>query len=109
MASTSPTSFPICTATRRYFLLRYGVSVLLPHDVDESESVALTVEPIHTSCPPLSESAPEGPSLLLSLLMLLLLLPLLLLLLLLLSCATSWCSMSLSTMGIHISLALRAR
>ena len=113
MASTSTTSFPIRTTTRRYFLLCDGVSVLLPDDEDESELLVLTVEPLDTSCPPLSESVPEGPSLLLSLLLLLLLLLLLrlllLLLLLLLPCATGWCSMSPSTMGISINLAFRAR
>ena len=56
------------------------------------------------SCPPLSESAPEGPSVLLSLLLLLLLV---LLLLLLLPRATTWCSMSLLTMGILINLTFR--
>ena len=72
-------------------LLRYGVSVSLPGEEDESESLALTVEPPDI----LSESSPEGGSLLLSLLLLLVLL----LLLLLLPGASSWCSMSLSTMA----------
>ena len=45
----------------KYFFLHDGVSVLLPNDEDELESLALIVEPPDTACPPLSESAPEGP------------------------------------------------
>ena len=46
MASTSTTSFRLCTATRRHFLLRNGISVLLADEEDESELSALTVEPL---------------------------------------------------------------
>ena len=82
--------------------------MLLPDDKDELELVALTPEPPDTSCQPISESALEGPSPLLSLMMLLLpllllLLLLLLLFLLLLPCATSWWSMSLSTIGMWVA------
>ena len=35
MASTSTTSFRLCTATRRYFLLRAGISVLPADEEDE--------------------------------------------------------------------------
>ena len=46
MVSTSTTSFRLCTATRRYFLLRDGISVLLADEEDESELSPLTVEPL---------------------------------------------------------------
>ena len=83
--------------------------MLLPDDKDELESVALTGEPPDTSCQPISESALEGPSLLLSPMLLLqplllLLLLVLLLLLLLLPCATSWWSMSLSTIVMWVAV-----
>ena len=44
MASTSTTSFRLCTATRRYFLLRDGIFVLLADEEDESELSALIAE-----------------------------------------------------------------
>ena len=47
MASTSTTSFRLCTATQRYFLLRDGISVPLADEGDESELSALTVEPLN--------------------------------------------------------------
>ena len=46
MASTSTTSFRLCTATRRYFLLRDGISMLPADEEDESELSPLTVEPL---------------------------------------------------------------
>ena len=46
MASISTTSFRLCTTTRRYFLLRDGISVLLADEEDESELSALTVKPL---------------------------------------------------------------
>ena len=46
MASTSTTSFRLCTATRRYVLLRDGISVLPADEEDESELSALIVEPL---------------------------------------------------------------
>ena len=41
-----PTSFRLCTATWRYFLLPDGISVLPADEEDESELSALTVEPL---------------------------------------------------------------
>ena len=46
MASTSTTSFRLCTATRRDFLLSDGNSVLPADEEDESELSPLTVEPL---------------------------------------------------------------
>ena len=46
MVSTSTTSFRLCTATRRYFLLRDVISLPVADEEDESELSALTVEPL---------------------------------------------------------------
>ena len=46
MASASTTSFRLCTATQRYFLLCDGIFVPPADEEDEPELSTLTVEPL---------------------------------------------------------------